>query len=347
MWKRGRLGEKQMELREFEVVKKVRKLYTQDWKAYNQAKTKERLIAESLLLELIDYFPQKISKGTKSGYSLKDKIIFMFYYAYNGFSSRRTIPDLEVAKRRYIISETPYFNTILNVFRKEEMISILSQLIEITSLPLRMFEEHFAVDSSGFSTSQFERWVNVRTQNTSKIRNWKKAHIISGVRTNIIASVKITDGTCADCPELIPLVEKTNKLFDMKEVSADKAYLSRDNLQKIASLGCIPYIPFKSNSKKNPYGVMIWKTMYDFFHNNQEAFMEKYHLRSNVETSFSMIKRCYGNRLRTGKFTSQINEILMKCLCHNLSVLVQESFELGLEIDLKKCAGDYFAQQHN
>src|SRR3989344_6144927 len=94
MWKRGRLGEKQMELREFEVVKKVRKLYTQDWKAYNQAKTKERLIAESLLLELIDYFPQKISKGTKSGYSLKDKIIFMFYYAYNGFSSRRTIPDL-------------------------------------------------------------------------------------------------------------------------------------------------------------------------------------------------------------------------------------------------------------
>lgn len=133
----------------------------------------------------------------------------------------------------------------------------------------------------------------------------------------------------------------------MKEVSADKAYLSRANLQKIASLGCVPYIPFKSNSKPNPQGVMIWKAMFEFFHNNQEEFLRRYHLRSNVETSFSMIKRCYGNRLRTSKFTAQVNEVLMKCLCHNLAVLVQESFELGLVIDFKKCAKDYFAQQHS
>jgi len=35
----------------------------------------------------------------------------------------------------------------------------------------------------------------------------------------------------------------------------------------------------------------------------------------------------------------------MKCLCHNLAVLVQESFELGLDIDLDFCAKEFFAQE--
>ncbi len=58
-----------------------------------------------------------------------------------------------------------------------------------------------------------------------------------------------------------------------------------------------------------------------------------------------MIKRKFGNHVRTKKDISNINEILMKCLCHNLAVLVHESFELGLEIDFINCAETYFAQE--
>lgn len=35
---------------------------------------------------------------------------------------------------------------------------------------------------------------------------------------------------------------------------------------------------------------------------------------------------------------NKINEILAKCLCHNLCCLIQEAFELGIELDFKKCA---------
>ena len=34
----------------------------------------------------------------------------------------------------------------------------------------------------------------------------------------------------------------------------------------------------------------------------------------------------------------QTNELLAKCLCHNLCVLIQEAFEIGIELDFKKCA---------
>ena len=40
----------------------------------------------------------------------------------------------------------------------------------------------------------------------------------------------------------------------MQEVSADKAYLSRDNLAFINQMGGVPFIPFKTNSIGRPKG---------------------------------------------------------------------------------------------
>ena len=84
--------------------------------------------------------------------------------------------------------------------------------------------------------------------------------------------------------------------------------------------------------------------MYDYFKDNKEEFLRHYHQRSNVETAFSMIKRKFNNNLKTKKDTSQVNEILMKCICHNLAVLGQSSIELGLNIDLDSCAQIVCAQ---
>ena len=36
--------------------------------------------------------------------------------------------------------------------------------------------------------------------------------------------------------------------FNMKEISADKGYISADNLQTAVDHGATPYIPFKTNT---------------------------------------------------------------------------------------------------
>ena len=329
------------------VIEKVNKLtYPQDWTSYNNAKTKEKSISMSLLLELIEFLDDKEkNKIGRPTFSLQEKLICMFVYAYSQFSSRRAISDIELAKKLKLLSKTPHFNSVLNMFKDNKMSRILLELVEISSLPLRQFEEHLSVDGSGFSCSQFERWIDIRTQQPKKLRSWMKANIICGALTNTIASITITEGHAADSPQLIPLVKRATKYFEPKEISADKAYISRANLQAISSAGAIPYIPFKKNARQNPRGCKIWTSMFTYFHNNREEFLSHYHNRSNVETTFSMIKRNFGSKLRTKNFNSQINEILMKCLCHNLSVLVQESFEMGLEIDLSSCANLYNAQK--
>ena len=94
---------------------------------------------------------------------------------------------------------------------KEEVKQILEQLITISSFPLKEVEKDFAIDSSGFSTSRFARWFDYKWGKERKYKIWLKAHIISGVKTNIITGIKITTGNRNDSPQLKGLVKKQQR----------------------------------------------------------------------------------------------------------------------------------------
>lgn len=115
----------------------------------------------------------------------------------------------------------------------------------------------------------------------------------------------------------------------MKEVTADKAYLSRKNLDAIEAIGAIPYIPFKSNSRGD--GPEAWRRMWLMFSTQREEFLRHYHQRSNVETTFGAIKRLFGGSVRAKLPVAQRNEVLLKCLVYNLTCLVHVMYELGLK----------------
>jgi transposase len=66
----------------------------------------------------------------------------------------------------------------------------------------------------------------------------------------------------------------------------------------------------------------------------REEFLTHYHKRSNVETTFHMIKAKFGQRLRSKTMTAQINEALCKVLCHNLCVVIQSVHELGIDANV-------------
>jgi transposase len=119
----------------------------------------------------------------------------------------------------------------------------------------------------------------------------------------------------------------------MQEISADKGYTSADNLRMAVAHGATPYIPFKTNvsatsgKKKDD----LWKKLFHFYSFKRDEFLMHYHRRSNVETTFSMIKAKFGERLRCKTETAQINEALCKVLCHNLCVVIGSMYELGID----------------
>jgi transposase len=157
-----------------------------------------------------------------------------------------------------------------------------------------------------------------------------------GTTTNIVTAIRVTDSNGSDSPELPALVATTDRRFALAEVSADKAYLTHRNLEAIESAGALPYVPFKSNSKGD--GPAAWRRMWGLFLYRQPEFLAHYHQRSNVESTFSAMKRKFGGSVRSKCFAAQVNEVLCKALCHNLSVLVHEMHELGIEPSFREVA---------
>jgi transposase len=274
---------------------------------------------------------------------LSDRIFASAFKVYSTVSGRRFMTDLREAKQRGLISTLPNFCSISRFLESEELTPVLKRLIIESSLPLKAVEDDFAVDSSGFATGRQAHWVDakwnkVRAQygqpaapNINK-RDWIKLHIMCGVKTNIVTSVEVTHAHAGDSPQFRPLVEATAQNFRLREVSADKAYSSEFNQHLVLVHGGEPYIAFRKNATaKNRRSGSVWKRLFFEFKINEEYFMRHYHKRSNVETTFSMIKAKFGEKLRSKTATAQANEVLCKVLCHNLCVLVSAIYELGVD----------------
>lgn len=73
--------------------------------------------------------------------------------------------------------------------------------------------------------------------------------------------------------------------------------------------------------------------MYHYFMYKHEEFLEHYHKRSNSETIFHMIKTKFRADIKSKKQTAQFNELLIKVLCHNICVVIQEINELGVRAE--------------
>jgi transposase len=197
---------------------------------------------------------------------------------------------------------------------------------------LKAVETDFAVDSSGFSTSALVHWYDERYGRHRHERRWVKVHLMCGVHTHIVTSVEVTPTDSGDAPQFAGLVATTAKRFPIKEVSADKAYLSLDNLQVIAGIGAIAYIPFKQRTTGlRPDFDALWNRMWHYYMFQREIFLQHYHKQSNAETTFSMIKAKFGEVVRAKMPVAQVNEVLCKVLCHNICCLIQSIYELGIE----------------
>src|SRR2546423_477211 len=171
------------------------------------------------------------------------------------------------------------------------------EMIARSALPLRVVETGFAVDSSGFSVSKFVRWHDEKYGVERSGHDWVKAHVCTGVKTNVVTAVEIKDRDTNDCPQLPELVRATAQNFTLGDVSADKGYLSADNVNVIAAFGGTPFIAPKSNTTGGVGG--LFEKMYHFYCFNREEFLRRYHQRSNVESTFSAVKRKFGDHVRS------------------------------------------------
>jgi transposase len=304
--------------------------YPQRWPEYNAAQVNERGHFLDLLADLCRDIaePARTGRGRRP-IPLADQAFAAVLKVYSLFSARRFSGDLEDAVERGHLQQGMHFNSVLNALNNPALTPILSSMIQRSALPLREVETTFAPDSSGFCTSRFIRWYDVKYGITREEAEWVKVHLICGTKTNIVTAAVILDKNANDSPQLPAMVNATAEGFTVKEVPADKGYLSAENVEAVAKVGGTAYIPAKTNTTGEAGG--LFKKMYYYFLYRREEFLRHYHARSNVEATFSAIKRKFGDSVRSKGDVAMMNEVFCKIVCHNICCLIAEWYVLGIE----------------
>lgn len=305
-----------------------RPTFRQEWVAYNAAQTHEKEMGANLLRDLCNAIESPVQHRGRPRIPLADALFVACMKVYGGASGRRSMTAIREFEAHGLIDRAPHYNRIFEHLENPAITPILQTLIEESARPLKQVESEFAADSSGFSNSVYKRWFDAKYGRERTKGGYVKAHVMVGVTTNIVTSVEVTPADISDYEIFAPLVRSTASRFDISRISADKAYSGRANLTLVDSVGAVPFIPFRSNARSGQDS--LWKRMYDFFHENQEEFYRHYHRRSNVETTFHMIKAKFGAFVRSKSPIAHVNEVLCKVLCHNLCCLVSAFFELGI-----------------
>lgn len=316
------------------VTKSMKVTCTQEWTPYNQAQTHEQEHFVTLLRDLCNGIEQPVYRFGRPRLPLADVVFGLVFKAYTTMSGRRFTSQLKESQENGLISKAAHYNSAFRYLENPELTPLLKSLIEYSASPLKVVEIDFAVDSSGFATTTYARWFDHKYGNRSK-QNWVKVHLMCGVKTHIVTSVEATPYESGDSTQFVPLLNKTAETFPINEVSADKAYSSRQNLHAVQAVGGTPYIPFKGNARAMGSPSIgydsLWHRMWHYYNFNREQFLAHYHKRSNIESTFSMIKAKFGSAARAKTPIAQVNEVLCKILCHNICVLIQSMYELRIQ----------------
>ena len=265
---------------------------SQPWTAYNAAQVHEGELFAVLLRELCDTVPQPPQLMGRPRMPLSDMLYSMGLKVYSNRSTRRAMSEIRDAVAAGRMDTEPSFSTPIRYFERPDVTPVLRDLIVASALPLCDIERDFAIDSSGFASTAYNRWFDHKWGTSKKSVQWVKLHLMCGVRTA---------SQSADSPYLAEFVRTTAENFQILELSADMAYSSRKNLHAVEDVGGTAYIPFKKgsvasalSSKHDP----LWAKMYHLFTLNEAEFNHHYHKRSNVETVFHMLKAKFGDKVR-------------------------------------------------
>jgi len=304
------------------------------WPKYNASQVHEPAKFPDLLHELCAGVNEPTQPFGRPAFTMADMLFAMVLKVYSKQPARKFVDQLGRLHEGGLISKVPCYNSILHYFELETITPHLRDLVVESSKVMAGVETVFAVDSTGFSIRRLGPWMGTRFEKhkLAERRSWIKVHVMCGVVTKIVTAVEVSKGNAGDSPFFKLLYKTTAANFEIREVLADKAYSSLENMRLVSKGKGILFSPFKNNANpehrtRDP----LWKFLYHLFSMNLSWFYEHYHQRSNVESVFSMIKRKFGEYLRSRTYTAQVNEALCKVLCHNLCVINDCMFQMDLE----------------
>jgi hypothetical protein len=179
------------------------------------------------------------------------------------------------------------------------------------------------VDSTGIKvTNRGLQWMSDKW-NTQK-KGYLKTHVAVNIKTKEILALEVTDEKIHDSKMLKKLINQVLKIkphrIKIRSVLADGAHDTNKNFQYLEDKKITPRIKVRKNSivssrnnkLRNKEGRLQTKDLLKW------KKKRKYGHRWMIETTFSSLKRMFGEHVAATRFQNMVKEMMIKGLLYNL-----------------------------
>ena len=180
----------------------------QSWSAYNEAQAGEKELFMKLFRDLCAGIVQPKQGRGRPRHNVADMVFAAGLKVYRGNSARRFFGDIREAHAAGLVAKVPHFNSVIDYFNNESITPALYEMVRISALPLKAIETDFAIDSTGFSSTQLVgQWKGAKygEKQQRMQHDWLKLHAMTGVKTNVVCAVEVGGSQQRRCPALPPV----------------------------------------------------------------------------------------------------------------------------------------------
>lgn len=306
-----------------------------DWSAYNLSKIHEAEFFLTFVKEAVDGVQISLPKNNSQGRPVSDaydlaKILLMKEYFH---AAERQAEGLAfLCKERLALKNIYSASTIGRSYSRADVQEILSKVFDLTSEPLKDKETSFSADGTGLSRSTKQNYANDRDDH-SKHAGYDKALIMISNNFHIASGFVHANGSANDSPLFAPALEQTERKFtQIADIELDAGFISRENCQRIANAGAVPYIFPKRGITLNQEGSPAWKKMLLSLISNSQVWLRNYHVRSQSECYFSSYKRRFTRPLLRRKKIRKGVEAFCRFIVTNITMLITAHFEHRVKV---------------
>ena len=226
--------------------------------------------------------------------------------------------------------QIPCFKTLDNYMMRRDTKAIRDKIIEFVVDPLKYIESRFNIDSTCDSLSTSSTWYNYRIGRKIKKKDHLKEHVTSTARYNAAVAVDISsDG---DAKFIAPHVKKIKEQgFDLKHMSGDKGYLTREGCNAVREAGGKAHFKIKSNTIPNAKGSPEWKRMVTAQMNEDPEEIDDYNIRQNAESTNRAKKSKFGSKIRCKYDSAKEAEATMKWCVYNMTAICRAYYDDAID----------------